>query len=624
MELWPRSCVKSVMSTDVSSAATSSPAPNPVSPVVIPLNHPEPIGTGMRVPVQRVPVAELPVLADAGPGPVRKFRMEPAVLERMLIEVTAALEAQRRENLSLRQQIADLLRQRYARRDEWSPEQPPLIPELHPDAQAAGTAIDSAASASAVGEAAEAAPEPPTKKKRKGKPHGRRRLQELLPRLPAERVEHPLTEAERVCPCCGELRCKIGEQKTQQLEYIPARLVRLEHVQFTYSCPHCPEHIVTAPKPPQPIDRGLPGPGLLAAIVTHKYDEHQPLYRQELSLWRDGLFLSRSTTCTWLAESAELLRPLVERMKQHIFLSRFIQTDSTPVSVLVEGERTARTGHLWPYLGDAEHPYVVFDFSTDRKKEHALAFVGDYRGYVQADACSGYDILFAPSSGRTEVGCWAHAQRYFSEARDSDPLLACQALGFIGTLFQIETRARDDGLSVDQVHALRQREAVPILADFKNWLDAHRDQALPKSPTGAAFTYVRNQWQALNRYTEAGFLPIDNNATERMNKLIARGRNNWLFLGSPRGGQTAAVLFSITATCRRLHMDAFAYLRDLFLLLPTPDRRPLPPARLDELLPDRWLASHPEARYPPERHRGGASAPRNPASLPEACLESKT
>ena len=547
------------------------------------------------------PVAQTAASAPFNPG---KLPTDPVVLQRMIAELVAVMQKLRQENSSLQQHLDELSRRlRGIRPERCDPNQPLLFPELQ------ASAAPSAEPAAAANGLAETEAEP-AKKKKKG--HGRRRLEDLLPHLPVERREYPLTEAERICPCCGKPRVKISEQPTQQLEYEPAKFVRIEHVQFTYSCPQCPEHIITAPKPPQPIDRGLPGPKLLAAIITNKYDEHQPLYRLELTLWRSGVFLTRSTTCTWMAAVAELLRPLVERMKAQVMQSRVIQTDSTGVSVLIEGRADAQTGQLWEYLGDKDHPYVVFDFSGDHTKEHPQKFLADYSGYVQADAYAGYDGLFVPNSEhpKIEVGCWAHAERKVEEARKTDPALACQALGFTSALFAIEKRARNDDLAEAEVLQLRQRESVPILAEFKTWLDAAVEQALPKSPLGEALGYVHNQWQALNRYTEAGFLEMTNNASERINKIIAVGRRNWLFVGSPQGGQTAATLFSVTATCRRLQMDAFAYLANVLLRLPTH-----PPERLDELLPDRWLASHPEARWPPERRRPAADHQRPPPDV---------
>jgi transposase len=540
-----------------------------------------------------LPVSAEPLPAASAPVNPGTLPTDPVVLQRMIAELVQALQTSRQENVELRQRLDELSRRlRGVRPERLAADQPLLFPELQANASPVAEPTPPAEPTTIEPE------QPPAKEKKKG--HGRRRLEDLLPQLPVSRSEHQLTEAERLCPCCGGLRVKIGEQTTQQLDYQPARLIRVEHAQFTYSCPRCPEHIVTAPKPPQPIDRGLPGPGLLAAIATLKYDEHMPLYRQELNLWRHGLFLARSTTCTWMAALAELLRPLLERMKRKLWQGRVIQTDSTGVPVLLDGHDQARTGQLWVYLTEIVPGYVIVDFSIDHKKEHPHQFLADYTGYVQADAHAGYDGLFAPGAThrKVEVGCWAHAHRYFEAARDSDPELACQALGFTGALFRIEERNRADGLAEAEVLAVRQRASVPILADFKQWLDRIAPVALPKSPLGEAVRYARNQWPALHRYTEAGFLSMENNASERMNKIFARGRINWLFVGSPQGGATAAVLFSITATCRRLEMDVFAYLRDLLTRLPGQ-----PADQLDELLPDRWLAAHPESRYPPQRRR---------------------
>jgi transposase len=249
-------------------------------------------------------------------------------------------------------------------------------------------------------------------------------------------------------------------------------------------------------------------------------------------------------------------------------------------------------------------PLVVVDFSLDKRKQHPQQFLADYRGYVQVDAYSAYDGCFLANVDafhpKLEVGCWSHAERYFEAARDSDPLRTAEGLAFIRALFALEARAKREHLAETEVLALRQREAVPILDDFTIWLERNQPQVLPKSPLADALRYTLNQWDALRRYTDTGFLAMDNNATERINKLIARGRVNWLFVGSPRGGDTAARLLSLVVSCRRLHMDSFLYLRDVFTRLPG-----LPAERLDELLPYRWLETHPEARHPPERQRRG-------------------
>jgi transposase len=619
------------MSTDPSAHLSSATAgADPTAPtIVVPVNQ-GPVDTGIRVPVERVPLEELwrrqaqdrAAHTPSSATPVGERipdELDPAlpthvgVLHAIIHQLQEVIARQSQRIADLEKALDDLARQRRRPRgDSESVEEPLPFPDHKPDGPE-GTSAAPSAEETAPASPPDAAPplpplEPPVPRRRG---HGRRSRQRLLEQLPRERREHTLTEAERLCPCCGGLRNKFGEQVTHQLEYVPARMLCVEHVQFTYSCPHCPEHIETAPKPPQPIERGLPGPGLLAMVTAHKFDDYLPLYRQELMHARYGAFLARSTMCDWLQAVGDLVAPLVELMREEVFRSRVVQTDGTALRVVEQGQSSTRTGYLWPYLGDAQHPYVVMDFSLDKRKEHPQTFLRSYRGYVQVDAYSAYDGCFISDTEnpKVEVGCWSHAERYFEEAELSDPRYVAEGLAFIRSLFDVERRAKERHLREDEVLALRQREALPILAEFRTWLTQTRERVLPRSPIATAIRYVLNQWQALCRYTEAGFLSLDNNATERINKLIARGRINWLFVGSVRGGVTAARLLSLVATCRRLHMDSFLYLRDVFTRLPG-----LPPSRLEELLPDRWLAAHPEARYPPQResHGHGDRRPRRP------------
>jgi transposase len=594
------------MSTDVSYPSI----PTTTAKTVVVTVGQESIDSGIRLPVEQVTLDELErrrqtdaaqasAATAALPGNV-------AVLQGMIVELRDALAGQKQRIAELEQGMDALLRRLQRKpRDDWPADQPGLFPEMQSPELTPEPPPPPAAAAPPEPEATEATG--PSKKKNKG--HGRRSLAELLKSLPLQRREHVLTEAELLCPCCGRPRRKIGEQTSQQLEYIPAKLVCVQHAQFTYSCPHCPEHIVTTPKPPQPIDRGLAGPGLLALVTASKFDDYLPLYRQELVLTRAGLFLARSTLCDWLMALGTLVRPLVERMRQDIFRSRVVQTDGTSIEVLLEGQRQTKTGYFWPYLGDAAHPHVVVDFSLDKRKEHPQRFLEAYTGFVQVDAYSAYDGCFLANADthhpKLEVGCWSHAERYFEAAIDSDPVRAAEGLAFIRALFALEAQAKRSHLAETEVLALRQREAVPILADFKTWLTQTQPQVLPKSPMNDALRYTLNQWEALRRYSDTGFVALDNNATERINKLIARGRVNWLFVGSPRGGATTARLLSLVVSCRRLHMDSFLYLRDVFTRLPS-----LPADRLDDLLPARWLQSHPEARHPPERQGHGHADPR--------------
>jgi transposase len=353
--------------------------------------------------------------------------------------------------------------------------------------------------------------------------------------------------------------------------------------------------VIAAAKPPTPIAKGLPGPGLLAHLIVSKYVDHLPLHRLERVYERQGLWLPRSTLCDWLAACAQLLRPLYQRLVDFVLQSRALHTDDTTVKMQEQLKKQEQFSHLlitarlWTYLGDAAHPYNVFDFTLNRKRDGPQEFLKTYQGYLHADAFTGYDCLYLPDPRTAtarilEVACNAHARRKFYEARSTDAVHAHRALAYYGQLYELERAAKD--FTEGQRLQMRQELAVPILNQFHAWLVTEHAQLLPKSPMREALGYALHNWTALTRYTEAGFLAIDNNAAEREMKRIAIGRKNWLFVGSPQGGQTAAVLLSFTSTCQRLGVEPWAYLQDVLTRLPG-----LPAGQLDELLPDRWQAA---------------------------------
>ncbi|WP_197447157.1 IS66 family transposase [Tautonia plasticadhaerens] len=341
-------------------------------------------------------------------------------------------------------------------------------------------------------------------------------------------------------------------------------------------------------KPPQPIDKGLPGPGLLANVITGKYGDHPPLYRQEDILSRHGVTLSRATLCEWMARAAEVLRPLHDVMAGLARSSKVIWTDDTTVPVWDPTLPATRIGRFLVYVGDDWNPFRVYDFTPRRTRDGPERFLGSYQGYLQADAFSGYDRI-CTEPGVIKVACWAHVRRKFYECRTTAPVLAHEALARIRQLYRIEAECR--ALPAAKPREIRQRDAVPLLAAFEAWLDEQCRQMLPKSPLGKAIAYARNQWQGLQTYTRDGELSIDNNLAERTLRAQAIGRMNYLFVGSDRGGRTAAVLYSFVGSCRRLGADSFAYLRDVLERLPTH-----PAERLGELLPDAWFVAHPNAR----------------------------
>jgi transposase len=414
--------------------------------------------------------------------------------------------------------------------------------------------------------------------------------------LRREERRYELTTAERLCPECGHERQEIGVDTTSQYDYKPAEVFVIEHQRVKYACTCCQGCVAIAPKPPQPLDKALPGPGLLAQIVVDKYQDHIPLHRTEQRFERLGAPLPRSTMCDWMAACAELLTPLWHVLKQWVLASKVLHTDDTTVPVRDEARSQHRYGRLWNYIGDEAHPGIVFDYTTTHARDGPATFLKGFAGFLQADAYGGYDGIYTGSNGAiVEVGCMAHARNKFSEADSSDPERALAAKAWVRKLYDVEDEAKaicaEQKLTGAEAAAvrlrLRQDKAVPLLTSLRQWLLAQKEQVLPKSPIAAAINYMLNQWDALNRYTTDGDLHIDNNVSERTLKLIGLGRDNWLFLGSDKGGRTAAVLFSFTATCKHLRIDTFAYLRDVFERLPTH-----PADRLEELLPHRWQAAH--------------------------------
>jgi transposase len=421
--------------------------------------------------------------------------------------------------------------------------------------------------------------------KRAWKRRGRQTLPEHLPRVP---VVIDLPEDERACPGCGGLRVHFGDEISEPLDYTPASLFIRQFIRRKYACRPCQEHVAIPPMTPQPIDKGLAGPGLLAHVITNKFAYHLPLYRQEQILAHHGVTISRATLCGWMAQAAELFGPLYHLMIKRVRGSRIIWTDDTTVPVWDPTLPKTRTGRFWVYLGDVLNPYCVYDFTPRRTRDGPERFLKGFAGYLQADAFSGYDRICAGSKV-IRVACWAHARRKFYDARRTDPRPAHQALARIGQLYKIEDACKE--LSADERAAIRQRDAVPLLKSLGEWLDEQARKALPKSPVGRAVAYARNQWPDLQTYTLDGELSIDNNLSERNVRAQALGRKNYLFVGSDRGGRTAATLYSLVGSCKRLRVDPFAYLKDILERLPTH-----PADRLGELLPDDWVAANPHAR----------------------------
>jgi transposase len=414
---------------------------------------------------------------------------------------------------------------------------------------------------------------------------GRRNLA-AFDKLPKFQKIHDLPENQKPCPCCGKIRCKIGQESTWQIERVPDHFVRVEHIQIKYGCEPCDAngdnpHITLAEKPPAdcPIDKGMAGPGLLAYVVTAKYADYLPLYRLENIFQRAGFEVARSTQCIWCADVARIVKPVYDLMCRRVRQSHVIGTDDTVMPLLEPGE--ARKARMWAYRGDDANPYNVFDFTASRQRDGPALWLKDYKQIVLADAYGGYDGICL-DSGATKAGCWAHARRKFVDAEHFAPDIARQALGLIGQLYAVEHEAQ--GLSAADRLALRQAKSIPILDHLHQRLIEWNGQLLPKHPMRKeAIGYLLNQWETLTIFATDPAVPIDNNLTEQEMKRIALLRKNSLFVASPRGGQTAAILCSITSTCRRHAIDPQIYFTQLLTNLGT-----TPISRLETWLADQW------------------------------------
>ncbi len=412
-----------------------------------------------------------------------------------------------------------------------------------------------------------------------GKPY-RKPLPEHLPR------EEDVHEPACTCPNCGGAMRKLGEDVTEVLEYVPASFKVIRHVRPKLSCRTC-ETIVQEPMPSLPIERGRPGPGLLAHVLVAKYADHLPLYRQSGIYAREGVDLERSTLADWVGRSAALLDPLVEAMRKEVMASDVLHGDDTPVPVLALGLGKTRTGRLWAYVRDGRPygsdrpPAAVFFYSADRKGEHPQRHLKSFNGVLHADGYAGFNAIFETGIV-TEAACWAHVRRKFFDvhAATASPA-AMEALDRIGMLYKIEGDIR--GRPPDERQLYREEHAAPLVVNMKAWIEVALPKLSGKSDLAAAMRYAIGRWQALIRYLHDGRIEIDNNAAERSIRGIALGRKNYLFAGSDSGGKRAAAIYSLIETAKLNQLDPEAYLRSILTRIADH-----PINRITKLLPWNW------------------------------------
>lgn len=408
----------------------------------------------------------------------------------------------------------------------------------------------------------------------------RKALPDHLPR------QDEMHEPSCTCPeCGGELR-RLGEDVTEVLEYVPSSFKVIRHVRPKLSCRTC-EKIVQAPMPFLPIVRGKPGPGLLAHVLVSKYADHLPLYRQQEIYAREGVDLERSTLAGWVGQTATLLEPLTEALRNDVLSSSVLHGDDTPVPVLAPGLGKTKTGRLWTYARDGrpygsdQPPAAVFFYSPDRKGEHPRAHLKSFKGILHADGYAGFNAIFERCDV-AEAACWAHVRRKFFDVHAANGApLAKEALDRIGKLYAVEDTIR--GKPPDERRRWRTEQSAPLIADLKAWIDAALPKLSGKTELARALRYALSRWTALTRYLDDGTIEIDNNAAERAIRGIALGRKNWLFAGSDAGGERAAAIYSLIETCKLNGIDPEAYLRSILTHIADHSIN-----RIDELLPWRW------------------------------------
>jgi len=400
-----------------------------------------------------------------------------------------------------------------------------------------------------------------------------------------ETVSERIEPEEKVCPHCGQEKCEIGCIKSERYEYIPAKIIRHEIVRPKLACPCGQGAVSIAPLPPQIIEQGQAGASLVAQVILSKFDDHQPLYRQQQQFERLGVYFPRQTLCDWVERGAQWLQPVVREMKAELLRGDYLQVDETPVKVMdPEVKGKCATGWLW--VAGRPGGDVIFEFRPGRGQEQARELIESFQGYLQRDGYGAYGAMARGDPGLIPVGCWAHARRKFVEAAALGSAEATAIVTEIRKLYLIEARARDECLRPEQRWELRRQMAAPIVAALQPKLEQLREAHLPQSPLGKAVRYALNEWGPLTRYLEEGRLEIDNNLTENAIRPSAVGKKNWLFIGHPEAGWRSAVIYSVIVSCRRRGIDPWDYLRDVLQRLPGMKQSELP-----SILPGRWQPS---------------------------------
>ena len=477
-------------------------------------------------------------------------------------ELKAWIEALLNKNALLEEHIRQLIQKRFgASSEKYSPDQVNLFDEAEQEQQTQEEESDGQES-----EDDEITVPAHTRKKVGRKP--------LPDHLPLVREEHDIPDEEKICPCCQGTLHRMGEEISEQLDIIPAKVQVIQHVRPKYACRHCEEGVKTAQLPPQPIPRSIATAGLLAYIVTSKYVDGLPLYRlAQFTLARLGIEITRATMATWMIRCGELVQPLINLLRDKLQEAPVVHCDETVVQVLNELGKTPQSkSYMWVQVAEPQDSQriILFDYDVSRSGSVPLRLLEGYQGYLQTDGYEGYAAI-GRQPGIISQGCWAHARRKFDEAikGQKDPKKTGKAhtgLAFIQKLYRIEREVKDS--PPGDKNRIRQQKSLPILKQLRQWLEKSLPQVPPKSLLGKALHYLHNQWDKLVRYCDEGYLRMDNNLAENAIRPFVVGRKAWLFSNSQKGARASANLYSLVETAKACGLEPYAYLKEVFTRLP--------------------------------------------------------
>jgi len=481
-----------------------------------------------------------------------------AELIELLLQKEKELVSQTVENEKLRFQLAKMLHNQYKRKSD----------KVGQAFQA--SLFDEAESEEVDEEAVKQADKEISVAQHTRKKNGRKPLPECLERV---KKEYDLEGSEKQCACGHELS-RIGEELSEQLEFIPAKVCVIQHVRYKYACKQCEETVKTAEWPKQPIEKSIASPSLLAQILVSKYQHHLPLHRQEQIFKSIGIDLVRNTMSLWVIRCGKLLEPLITLMQKIQMDYDIAYADETTIQVLKEPNKPPSSkSYMWLFVGGStQQRSFIYQYQPTRAQAVAKEYFASFTGWLHSDGYAAYTALFntLPIQG---VHCWAHARRKFADIiktiKAKKAGLSHWAVAHIAKLYKIEREAKEKNLNASEIYQLRQEKSKPLLDEMKRWLDKNIQRTLPQSPIGQALSYCLKYWENLIRYIDDGRLEIDNNLSERAIRPFTIGRKNWTFADTVNGAKASAAIYSLIETCKYHQVDTLQYFKQVLEKIPS-------------------------------------------------------